>query len=111
MILPMPTPQPPSPGYYILVALNAIGLFTAVGLFLIEITGDPSAAQVGASLGVPILIAQTLLGSLPSWIYLGARRHEMTRGTKATLFTLSLIPPLLELGGIILSRALSAPRA
>ena len=110
--MPTPTPPPPTPGpgYFVLLLLNAIGLFTAVGLFLIEITGDPAATLVGQNLGAPILVAQLLLATLPSCAYLATQRATTTRGRKATLITLALAAPLLELLGLILARTLSTPR-
>jgi hypothetical protein len=97
-------PRPCGWRYYVLIAINSLSLTVGVYLFMGEISGDVYAPMLGLILGVPLFLAQVLIGAMPAWLYLA--QTQINRWPRYVLLSLSAMPPILGIVGVVLSLAL-----
>jgi hypothetical protein len=96
--------KPRGLGYYFLILLNAIALLLTAWLLPYEISGGRNAALLGLAIGIPFVGIDVMVAGLPSWSYVGAWGEEMSKGAKLTLISISTVPTVLGVVGIVVSQ-------
>jgi hypothetical protein len=93
-------------GYFVIVAVNLVSLVIGAVALRIGASGDGYAPMYVMFIGPPLLLGQALLGGLPAWLYLGRHSREMYKWPRAILFTLSILPSVAVVVGIVLALTL-----